>query len=101
MHRPAALYVSCVLCFTRLFSGAQPRAASRPASRTATSPVTKPATLFSRTSPTTAPANSMPRNVLELIDHRELGAKYDPARADRYYEIHKLLEMYFATTSIE
>lgn len=71
---------------------------SRPATTAATSRAT---TRISYESATTAPADAMPREALEAIDRTELGKLYDPAMADRYYLIHKLLEKYFATDSAE
>ncbi len=43
----------------------------------------------------------MSREMLDGIYRKELGSKYNAATADRYYEIHKLLEMYFTADSIE
>src|SRR4051812_32490854 len=97
MHRAAALSVSCFIALAPLFAFAQSRPASRPLTTPTSQPTSQPTTRFSHTSPTHPPPNSMPREVLELIDRRELADKYDPAQADRYFEIHKLLEMYFQT----
>jgi hypothetical protein len=77
--------------------GAGPASTSAPA----TEPASQPTTRLTFATATTAPANAMPREVLEAIDRRELGDKYNPAHADRYYEIHKLLEKYFETDSAE
>ena len=43
----------------------------------------------------------MPRAAIEVLDRGELADRYDPAQADQYNEIQKLLEMYFATHSNE
>jgi hypothetical protein len=76
--------------------------AIEPAAQTAASqPASRPASRVTFGSATTAPANSMPREILEQLDRIALGNQYNPTFADRYYEIHKLLEMYFATDSAE
>jgi hypothetical protein len=77
--------------------------AAGPASSTAPAaePASQPTPRLTFVTATTAPANAMPREVLEAIDRRELGEQYDPKLADRYYEIHKLLEKYFETDSAE
>ncbi len=66
-----------------------------------TRPASQPGTRFSIGSVTTAPAHSMSRETLEPVYRRELGTNYNPAFTDRYYEIHKLLEMYFTADSAE
>ena len=103
MKKPADNRMSCsclaIAALLGFASFAQPVFVPKvPAAATATAPATRP---LSFGSATTAPANSMPRQLLESIDKAELGKLYNPADADRYYEIHKLLEMYFATSSVE
>ena len=97
MTRATGLILSCLLALPSAYCLAQTKPSTAPASQ----PASQPTTRFIFGSATTAPANSMPREMIEAIDRRELGDKYDPAMADRYYAIHKLLEMYFTSTSAE
>lgn len=97
MNRADGIWLSCLVASIAICAFAQALPATAPASQ----PASQPTTRLSFGSATTAPVHSMPRETIEVIDRRELGNKYDPAMADRYYEIHKLLEMYFATDSAE
>ena len=109
MNRADPRWIGCLVFSLCTLCLAQPR----PAPPATTSPTTSPTTLSTSQptsqpstrllfgSATTAPVNSMDRATLESIDRHELGDKYDPAMADRYYAIHKLIEMYFTTNSKE
>jgi hypothetical protein len=76
-------------------------AAADTATAPTSQPASRPTTRVVYGSATTAPANSMPRESLDELDRSALATQYNPAFADRYYEIHKLLEMYFATDAAE
>ena len=93
MHRAYPLWIASITLLIAPFYFSQTLPATAPASQ--------PTTHFKIGSATTAPANSMSQAMLEPLYRRELGKTYNPAFADRYYEIHKLLEMYFTADSIE
>ena len=93
MHHAYPLWIASLLLLIAPFCFSQTPASTAPASQ--------PTTHFRIGSATTAPARSMSREMLDPLYQRELGKIYNPAFADRYYEIHKLLEMYFTADSIE
>jgi hypothetical protein len=91
------LTATCIACICLAAPGFAAPATS-PASTQATS---QPTTRLTYGSAIELPPNAMPREALEALDRRELGKLYDPALADSYFAVHKLLEKYFATDSAE